>query len=78
MQAFAEKQQYKLGNRTFHADDQAVAQYYIALFERAQEDRMIAPTIAAFNTVLGGAANVTLLWDQECALVQLADMPQRR
>lgn len=65
MQDYAKKQEYKLGNRTLHADDQAVAQYYIALYERNGGDEVIAPTQTSFDTVLSTAPNVSLLYDPQ-------------
>ena len=47
MTRLGEVQQWKLGPRLYHADDQAIGQTYAELFLQLHEPRMIAPMQAA-------------------------------
>lgn len=67
LQDFAEGQDYQLGERLYHADDHAVAQYYIALREKFGFEAAIGPTRAAFDAILAEAPDVALTWDPPSA-----------
>lgn len=60
VQDFATKQQFKPADRVYHADDQAVAQYYIALSEQYSSPKMLAPTQERFDTVVDNPSSVDL------------------
>jgi rhamnogalacturonyl hydrolase YesR len=44
--------EWKLGPRTYHADDHAVGQTYVELWRRYHDDRMLAPMRATFDDIL--------------------------
>jgi rhamnogalacturonyl hydrolase YesR len=52
MMTMGEGNQWKLGKRPYHADDHAVAQTYTELYFKHQDPKMLAPTIAGFDTVM--------------------------
>ena len=57
---FAEKQQFQLGERLYHADDHVVGQYYLRLYEHWGKPAMLAPTREAFDAILLNPSTVDL------------------
>lgn len=55
---------WQLGPRLYHADDQAIGQVYAAAFDHYGDLRMIAPMAAQFDRVLANRPRVTLTFDQ--------------
>ncbi len=47
-----ETNEWKLGPRKYHADDHAVGQTYVELWQRTHDDKMIAVTRAGFDFIL--------------------------
>lgn len=52
MMEMGERNAWKPGGRKFHADDHAVCQTYIELYRIKKDPKMIAPTIARFDSIL--------------------------
>ena len=52
MKQMAEKFQWQLGPRPFHADDQAVGQTYLDLYSKYQDKQMIAPVRKRMDAML--------------------------
>ena len=67
LQEFAEQQSYQLGDRLYHADDHAVAQYYIALRENLGLEEATGPTQTAFDAILADAPTADLNWEPKSA-----------
>jgi unsaturated rhamnogalacturonyl hydrolase len=53
----AEDFQWKIGPRTAHADDEAIAQSYLDIFRKKHDQTMIANTKESFNTVMATPDN---------------------
>lgn len=60
LQDFAEAQDFQLAERQYHADDQAVAQYYLAIADRYTLPAAAAPTEDRFQAVLDNPSSVSL------------------
>lgn len=60
VQDFATKQKFMPAERVYHADDQAVAQYYIALADQYSTPSMLSPTQKRFDTVVDNPSSVDL------------------
>lgn len=60
VQDFAEAQDFELGERVYHADDQAVAQYYLALSTKFNLPAARKPTMERFDTVIANPSDVDL------------------
>jgi len=52
MQGMGKQFNWQLGPRPAHADDQAVGQTYLELYEKTQDPVMLAPTQASMDTLL--------------------------
>lgn len=52
MRAYMDKSEWKLGDRLYHADDHAIAQSYLTLFEIYGDDEMLAPLKHDFDAIL--------------------------
>jgi len=63
-----QRNDWQIGPRLYHADDQAIGQVYAAAFDRYADVRMISPMVARFDQVLANKPKVTLNFDQtqEC------------
>lgn len=59
--ALGEQQDWKLGPRPFHADDQAIAQAWIWAYQRKHDPRMIALVRQRFDTVIAAKLTDSLL-----------------
>eukprot|EP00892_Ulva_mutabilis_P009728 jgi/Ulvmu1/7127/UM034_0033.1 len=57
---FAEAQDFELGERLYHADDQAVAQYYLALSSHFDLPEAAEPAEERFQTVVTNPSDVDL------------------
>jgi rhamnogalacturonyl hydrolase YesR len=47
-----EAQNWRLGDRTFHADDHVIAQYYLYLYDQDQNNEIIKHTLSEFAVIL--------------------------
>ncbi len=56
--------EWKLAARPYHADDHAVAQTYLELYEKHRDARMIAPTKAGFDFILAHPKDDNLEFDR--------------
>ena len=57
---FGLKNDWQLGRRTYHADDHAVAQMYLSLYEKYRDPAMIAPLVERFNLILANQPDTPL------------------
>ncbi len=60
---FGEKNNWQLGSRPYHADDHAVAQMYLSLYETYRDPAMIAPLKARFDWILANPPDTPLTHD---------------
>ncbi len=60
---FGEKNDWQLGQRPYHADDHAVAQMYLSLYEKYRDPAMIAPLIERFDWILANQPDTPLTHD---------------
>ena len=65
MVAVGEKQQWKPGPRTYHADDHCIGQMYAELFLRDGNAAVIAPLRQAFDFILAHRATGSLDFDRK-------------
>ena len=63
MVAMGERNGWKLGPGTYHADDYAVGQTYAELYLQMREPKMIAPMRAQFDLMLDNPRDGSLLWE---------------
>ena len=61
MVRIGETNQWELGPRNDHADDHAVGQTYVELWQRAKDAKMIAPLRARFDAILANPRDVPSL-----------------
>ena len=57
-----ERNDWKPHKRPYHADDHAVAQFYLSLYEDKQDPKMLAPTRELFDWILANPRTGTLEW----------------
>lgn len=62
---FGLKNDWQLGNRPYHADDHAVAQMYLSLYEKYKDPAMIAPLIERFDWILANQPDTPLTHDNK-------------
>ena len=68
LRGIGDNQNWKLGERTFHADDHVVGQMYIELYRKYKSDgeknarKMIAPTVETFDYILFHPSKSKLNW----------------
>ena len=55
-----EAQNWRLGDRTFHADDHVIAQYYLYLYDQDNNPNMIKETLSEFETILAEQPQTSL------------------
>ena len=60
---FGLKNDWQLGRRPYHADDHAVAQMYLSLYETTRDPAMIAPLIERFDWILANQPDTPLTHD---------------
>jgi rhamnogalacturonyl hydrolase YesR len=59
---------WKLHKRPYHADDHAVGQFYLSLYQEKQDPAMIGPTREHFDWILANRKTGSLMWgkDTDC------------
>lgn len=55
-----EAQNWQLGDRTFHADDHVVAQYYLYIYDQDKNPKILEHTISEFEVVLNDNPEMSL------------------
>lgn len=63
LRAIGEKHQWKMYKRRYDADDQAVAQMYVALYRKYGDEKMLAPSIKELRYVYNHPAQTLLEWE---------------
>jgi unsaturated rhamnogalacturonyl hydrolase len=59
-----ERNEWDIGPRLYHADDQAIGQVYVAAYDHYRDFRVVAPLVARFDQILANRPNVALTYDQ--------------
>ncbi len=59
-----QRNEWHIGPRLYHADDQAIGQVYVAAYDHYRDFRMVAPLVARFNKILDNRPDVALAFDQ--------------
>ncbi|MFA7419469.1 MAG: glycoside hydrolase family 88 protein [Melioribacteraceae bacterium] len=59
------KARWRLGNRTYHADDHCVAQMYIELFRKYGDNKMINPLKSHFDWIIGNPSKISLKFQSD-------------
>lgn len=59
-----QRNDWRLGPRLYHADDQAIGQVYVAAFDHYRDFRVVAPMVTQFDRILANRPNVSLTFDQ--------------
>ena len=54
LKAMGNKHSWMLFERKFHADDHAVGQFYLSLYEQFHDERMLLPTQIQFDNIMYG------------------------
>lgn len=62
LKMIGERNGWKLHTRPYHADDHAVGQFYLSLYEELQDPKMISPTQERFDWILENPKTGTLEW----------------
>ncbi|MEM0965827.1 MAG: glycoside hydrolase family 88 protein [Verrucomicrobiota bacterium] len=62
LKEIGKRNQWRLHNRPYHADDHAVGQMYLSLYEEFGDDGMISPTRESFDRILQRPKTGSLLW----------------
>ena len=62
LRQIGEENNWELGDRLFHADDHAVGQMYLSVFEKDGDPGMISHTIAQFNQIFVADPDGSLEW----------------
>lgn len=57
------KNEWKLHDRIYHADDHTVGQLYVDLYRKYANKKMIAPTLEQFNFIMLHPAQTSLHWN---------------
>lgn len=65
LRAVGERNQWKLHQRLYHADDHAVGQFYLALYEEFNQPEMLNPVRNQFDWIIDHPKTGTLEWDAE-------------
>lgn len=65
LRTVGERNQWKLHQRPYHADDQVVGQFYLAIYEDFNEPEMLNPVREQFDWILENPKQGTLEWDAE-------------
>lgn len=53
---------WKLHQRMYHADDQTVGQFYVSLYQQFKDDNMLRPTQARFDSILTSEKGAKMQW----------------
>jgi len=59
------KARWRLGNRTYHADDHCVGQLYIELFRKYGDNKMINPLKSHFDWIIGNPSKISLKFQSD-------------
>ncbi|VGO12524.1 Unsaturated rhamnogalacturonyl hydrolase YteR [Pontiella desulfatans] len=62
LKKLSERQQWKLPQRVYHADDHCVGQLYLELYRKYGEAHMIAPTQAQLDRIMAATPTRDLKW----------------
>jgi len=65
LRTIGERNQWKLHQRPYHADDQGVGQFYLALYEDFNESEMLNPVREQFDWILQNPKQGTPEWEAE-------------
>lgn len=65
LRAIGERNEWKLHERPYHADDQVVGQLYLSLYEDFHEPEMLNPVREQFDWILANPRQGTLDWEAE-------------
>ena len=65
LRAIGERNQWQLHARPYHADDQVVGQFYLALYEDFNAPEMLNPVREQFDWILQNPKTGTLEWEAE-------------
>lgn len=68
LKKIGDRNDYKLFRRLYHADDQAVGQFYLNLYEDYKEEKMIKPTQVGFDSIIESTKASKYLWHWSDAL----------
>ena len=63
LKAIGAEYDWKLYDRTYHADDHTVGQMYLELYHKYKDDTMLEPTKAQFDFIRFHPAKTSLQWD---------------
>lgn len=63
LKTIGEKNEWKLNERKYHADDHTVGQLYMALYRKYADKAMIEPLMEQFNFILLHPAKTSLHWN---------------
>lgn len=62
LKMIGERNGWKLHTRKYHADDQAVGQFYLSLYQQFKDPAMLAPTQERFDWILANRKTGSLQW----------------
>ena len=62
LKEIGDKHEWKLHRRKYHADDHTVGQFYIELYRKYNDEKMIAPTKEQFDFIMFHPAQTSLHW----------------
>lgn len=65
LRAIGERNEWKLHERPYHADDQVVGQLYLSFYEDFHEPEMLNPVREQFDWILANPRQGTLDWEAE-------------
>jgi len=65
LRTIGERNQWKLHQRPYHADDQVVGQFYLSFYEDFNAPEMLNPVRAQFDWILANPKRGTLDWEAE-------------
>lgn len=65
LRSIGERNQWKLHQRPYHADDQAVGQFYLSFYEDFNQPEMLTPVRKQFDWILQNPKRGTLDWEVE-------------
>lgn len=62
LRSIGERNDWKLHEREYHADDHAVGQFYLGLYEESKDPAIIAPTIERFDWIIENPKTGSILF----------------
>ncbi|MGC6456347.1 MAG: glycoside hydrolase family 88/105 protein [Coraliomargaritaceae bacterium] len=62
LKIIGERNNWKLHRRPYHADDHTVGQFYLSLYEKFEDEEMLAPTREQFEWILKNPRSGSLEW----------------